>query len=295
MSLFRPTPYLELIVAGGTPDRFAVRKQRFVIGSSAEADMVISHPSVDGEHVILEQTPNGWTAAAVGLAPVILNDLSLSSRAIYSGDTIDIDGIVNLVFRDPIEDKARAKAEKAGKSGKTGGKAGAAPAKPSRNRYLLLAVVLSVLVSVTIIAFGTRSSTPVPDVRTNTPASVRAAIETGRLRGAGNALPLAECIAKAAEGQSVSAWVRVGKTPFWWLAQTYSGQNDLTSLKEDAQFVGLKQELEQKFLDGRIAEANAQKGQAREAYGSVIGLVPVANCSVYLLATARLNVLGGTR
>lgn len=291
--MFRPTPFLELVKTGGAPDRYAIRKDRFVVGSDREADIVINHPSVSRQQVVLEQSESGWTAVAVGHTPVSLNGLPLNSRIIHTGDELDIDGLVLLVFRDPIEEKARERAEKAARGAK--GIETGTQDKPRRSRYLLPGVILSVMLTLLLVLAASRRDTGLPDIRQNTPATVAAVLDGGPLTGRGNAMPLAQCIARAADGISVSARVRVGETPFWSLAQSYSGAEAIPALREDAAYQMLRRKVEQMLWDGRKGEGDARANFASEAYEAVIRLVPDATCSAHLLASARLNVLGQSR
>ena len=106
-------PYLELAIAGQRPKRYAIGQLPFTIGSTDDCDLMISHPSVNPRHIVLEGDGERFSAVSEGHIPVTLNGGILSRQMLRSGDVLSIDGLLALVFHNPVEEREAARLQKA--------------------------------------------------------------------------------------------------------------------------------------------------------------------------------------
>lgn len=295
--MFSSKPYFELLAEGKRTKRYPIGKVPFVIGSSEECDLIISHPSVNHRHIVISGNEGKFSAESIGHIPVSLNGSILSTQTLRSGDVIVIDDALEFVFRNPEEEREIAKADKEAKKKTPQQESTAAPRDTAGLRQRLL-VPLSILGGMTVLLLlifiiVRDPNRGLPALTVNTAASVSAAFEGAPVAGNVSAVSLPQCIVNAGQRGNMTAWVRVGDTAFWLLASRHHGAENLRAVEEDEDYAALRSDLTQQLWEGRRAEALRQFTLARSAYHKVLQLVPDAACSIHVIAASRLNVIGG--
>ena len=90
---------LELIQGPGSPQKFFLESDSYVLGRSSGADLVIKNPELSRLHAKLIKKEGDWTLLDLGSKNgIFLNQIKVHSATLNQGDTIQMGNLV-LVFR----------------------------------------------------------------------------------------------------------------------------------------------------------------------------------------------------
>jgi len=114
-------PRLVCTSVSGTSKIIPLKKEKLVIGRSVEADLNLQDPLVSRKHGVIEKRDNEYLVRNVSTTnPLILNEIAISEKRLYTGDQIKIGNTTLAFVSDRSEDsreveiKANARKTKSG-------------------------------------------------------------------------------------------------------------------------------------------------------------------------------------
>ncbi len=93
-----PTLRLVLETESGKPHDFSIKKDRVIIGRSADADIHLDDQTVSRRHCAIEKEADEYVAVKLSeFNPLLVNNKDIRRQRLYSGDQLQV-GPYNLVF-----------------------------------------------------------------------------------------------------------------------------------------------------------------------------------------------------